>query len=375
VRFLTVLFILIASVVAGSCGDTPTQPTTLTVSSITPTSGTTLGGTPITITGSNFSAGAIVTVGGVAATDVTVNGSTLLTAVTPQHAAGAGDVVVTSGGRTGRLTAAFTYVAPAATINTPPVIGLMTARGTRPNEPAEFADLDEQINVTAVVTDAETASAQLTYEWNSNAGGTFTGSGVSVQWRAPISPPLIPINASLTLTVIERYASVDSSGLPLTQEHRVSKSISVSVHDSRKEVGDMARQFLLDFSDSSIQDVDYIMRNFTDASQCAGEKASETSDVTNNRRNKRITSFRVEQPSVSVNFGGTCPFRVKPADACAHIDVEWRDVALSNGSVSHTRGTDQVTAVYVAAQHRWGLCGSDYDGVSLPTGARVTRMP
>jgi hypothetical protein len=368
------LLVLAAAMAAGSCGS-PTQPsTTLTVSSITPTSGTTLGGTRVTITGSDFSAGATVTVGGVAATDVTVSGSGMLTAVTAQHAAGTADVVVTSGGKTGRLSVGFTYVAPAITTNTLPVIGVMTARGRRPNQPAQLADLDEQIGVTAVVTDAETPPAQLTYEWSSNAGGTFIGSGASVDWRAPLSPPLIPITATLTLTVIERYASVDSSGLPVTQENRVSKFITVSVHDSKKEVGDMARQFLLDFSDSSIQDVPYIMRNFTDVGFCAGDKADETNDVTNNRRNKRITSFRVDPPSVTVNFQGICPYRAKPGDACAQVAVDWRDVSLVGGPPSHVAGTDQVTAVYLAAQDRWALCGSDFDGVNLTTGVRMTRL-
>ena len=216
-----------------------------------------------------------------------------------------------------------------------------------PNQPAQFADLDEQIGVTAVVTDAETAAAQLMYEWSSNAGGTFIGSGASVDWRAPLSPPLIPINASLTLTVIERYASVDSSGLPVTQENRVSKFITVAVHDSKKEVGDMARQFLLDFSDSSIQDVTYIMRNFTDAGFCAGEKADETNDVTNNRRNKRITSSRVDSPSVTVNFRLSVLGPNRPT--LRAVDVGGGTCRLSAPSQSRA-GTDQVTAVCVAAQ-------------------------
>jgi hypothetical protein len=345
------------------------QPTTLTVSSITPTSGTTLGGTRITIIGLNFGAGATVTVGGVAATDVTVSGSGTLTAVTAQHVAGPADVVVIAGSKTGRLAAGFTYVAPAITTNTPPVIGLMSARGTRPNQPAQFADLDEQIGVTAVVTDAETAGAQLTYEWSSNAGGTFIGSGASVDWRAPLSPPSIPIGVSLTLTVIERYATVDSSGLPVTQENRVSKSMTVSVHDSKKEVGDMARQFLLDFSDSNIVDVGFILRNFTDdVPACEAGKNSEASDVTNNRRNFRITSSSVGAAGVSVNFRGTCPFRSLPGDACAQVPVDWRSTNLNTGGSEHVRGTDQVTAVYLPAQDRWRLCSSDFDGVQLPNG-------
>jgi hypothetical protein len=291
----------------------------------------------------------------------------MLTAVTAQHAAGVADVVVTSGGKTGSLPLAFTYVAPAATTNTPPVIALLSARGTRPNEPAQFADLDELIDVTAVVTDAESGGSQLTYEWSSNAGGTFTGSGASVKWRAPLSPPVLPLNASLTLTVIERYSSVDDSGLPVTRENRVSRFTTVSVHDSKTEVGDMARQFLLDFSDSSITDVPFILRNFTDdVPVCEAGKTSEGIDVANNRRNFRITSSSVGAASVTVNFSGICPFRSLPGDACAQVPVDWRSVNLNTGAAEHVGGTDQVTAVYLPAQNRWRLCSSDFNGFPLP---------
>src|SRR5690348_11540357 len=95
---------LVLSLTAGftlSCGDhqAPTGPSSsdLTVAAITPASGTTLGGTPITITGSHFAAGATVTIGGAGATSVTVNSDTSITALTPQHASGAADVVVNAG--------------------------------------------------------------------------------------------------------------------------------------------------------------------------------------------------------------------------------------------------------------------------------------
>ena len=367
VRLFTLLLALPALIAVGSCTKSPTQPTTLTVSSIAPASGTTLGGTPITITGSNFGAGATVTVGGVSATGVTVSGSTMITAVTAQRMAGVSDVVVTSGGNTGRLAAGFTYIAPAAATNAPPVIGLLSARGTRPNEPAQFADLDEQIDVSAVVADAETPGADLTYEWSSNAGGTFSGSGPSVKWRAPLSPPLIPINASLTLTVIERFASVDAAGLPVTQENRVSKTIEVSVHDSKSEIGAMARQFLLDFSDSSITDVSTILRNFTDdLPACRAAKNAEGSEIESNRQNYVITSSTVGNADVTINFQGICPVHTVYGDACAFVPVDWRSTWKATGLPEHVRGTDQVSAVYLPAQSRWRLCGSDFDGVTLP---------
>ena len=113
-----------ACVVAGlaSCGgDNPNDPSpnpgnqAPTVAAVAPAAGTTLGGTTITVTGTNFAAGATVTVGGTAATDVAVQGPTSLTARTPQHAAGPGDVVVTVAGRSGtRRTASCSRRRPRA---------------------------------------------------------------------------------------------------------------------------------------------------------------------------------------------------------------------------------------------------------------------
>lgn len=85
-----------------------------TVSGVNPASGPTAGGTSVTISGTGFAAGATVTLGGTAATGVAVNSSTTITAVTPAHAAGAVDVVVTNAnGQNGSKTNAFTYTAPA----------------------------------------------------------------------------------------------------------------------------------------------------------------------------------------------------------------------------------------------------------------------
>ncbi|HYL94985.1 MAG TPA: IPT/TIG domain-containing protein, partial [Terriglobales bacterium] len=83
---------------------------TPTVSSISPNSGSTNGGTSVAITGTNFAAGATVTFGGTAATNVTIASSTQITAITPAHAAGAVNVVVTNtGGPSGTLANGFTY--------------------------------------------------------------------------------------------------------------------------------------------------------------------------------------------------------------------------------------------------------------------------
>jgi hypothetical protein len=80
-----------------------------TITSVFPSSGGTNGGTVATITGTNFAAGATVTFGGVAATDVVVASSTMITAVTPSGSAGAVTVGVTVNSAAASLVNGFTY--------------------------------------------------------------------------------------------------------------------------------------------------------------------------------------------------------------------------------------------------------------------------
>ena len=85
------------------------------LNSITPTSGSTAGGTTVSISGGNIQPGATVRFGGTAATSVNVTSSSNLTLVTPAHAAGAVDVVLTNpDGQTSTLAGAFTYTTPAS---------------------------------------------------------------------------------------------------------------------------------------------------------------------------------------------------------------------------------------------------------------------
>ncbi len=88
-----------------------------TVTSISPTNGTTAGGTSVTITGTGFLTGATVSIGGTAATNVNVVGSTSITTTTPAHAAGAVNVVVTNtDAQAGTLTNGYIYGNPAPTV-------------------------------------------------------------------------------------------------------------------------------------------------------------------------------------------------------------------------------------------------------------------
>ncbi|HKG21855.1 MAG TPA: IPT/TIG domain-containing protein, partial [Blastocatellia bacterium] len=111
-----------------TAGTSPPAPAP-TVSAISPNSGTTSGGTPVTITGTNFAAGLTVAFGGTAATNVNVSNSTTITAVSPGHAAGGVDIVVTNpGGQSGTLVGGFTYTSPPP--QSPTVSSISPSSGT-----------------------------------------------------------------------------------------------------------------------------------------------------------------------------------------------------------------------------------------------------
>ena len=242
--------------------------------------------------------------------------------------------------------------------NNPPVIAGITIRGSRPNQPPSFADVSEMVSVIAEVRDDETPLAQLTMAWSS-AVGTFSGTGATVTWQAP-AQAATPQDVTLRLEVVERYGPATA---PTSLEHRVSSTATVRVHDSIREVGEKARQFLLDFSDSSIRDVPYIMRNFEP--DCYGT-AEEAAQVADNRAGYQILASSVGAATVSVNFGGVCAFRAKPGDACANVPVMWDSRDLATGARGIVRGTDQVAAVYVRSRGEWRLCDSQFDGIASP---------
>jgi hypothetical protein len=363
--FLVRLFVLLA-IWASACGGSNTTPTSTVprVLSVTPNSGTTLGGTAVTITGANFTAGATVTIGGAAANDVIVVNAAAVTATTSQHAAGIADVVVTVGAQSGSLPRGFTYIAPTATTNLPPSINGITAKGTTgPREPAGFASFDEIIIVSAEVVDAETPISGLTFDWTSDVG-TFAGSEPTVTWGAP----RIAGTVTLTLTVTETFRSVDDMGLPVTRVNQVRATTVVRVHDSIKEVSDLAFQFIEDFS-KQLEPV-FVTRNFSD--RC-NEAASELADVQNDQRLFTRTSYTIGVPMTTVLFSGTCPFRNRFGDACAQVPAEWHNIVKATGMPVFSQGIDQVTAIFEDDRNRWRLCASDFNQSSGTAGLHFKK--
>ena len=104
-----------------------------TISSASPNSGPVGGGTTVTISGLSFQSGATVTFGGTSASQVTFVSATQLQALTPTHAAGTANVVVTNpNGQSGSLSGGFTYNLPPKVSSVSPNSG-STAGGTAVN--------------------------------------------------------------------------------------------------------------------------------------------------------------------------------------------------------------------------------------------------
>jgi hypothetical protein len=338
------------------------------VTGVTPGAGTTVGGTLVTISGSGFSgAGATVTIGGAPATNVAVVTDSAITASTPQHASGSADVMVSVGGKTATLPNGYSYAAAAQTDNQAPVISGIIALGTKAHEPKAFADLDEEINVTATVTDKETPLDQLEYQWSAPAGG-FTGTGATVRWRAPHAAGAV----GLTLTVVERYQATDGAGRPVSQENRTASTLTVGVHDSAGEVADMANAFMLEFSKQS-PSPSQIVRNFYDG--CSGKRA-ENDDVTNNQNRYVIQSYHLDPAQVKLSFGGTCDntsHGARSGDACAYVGATWHSLDKTTNKTETVVGTDQLNSVFDGS--RWWLCNSDFFGKSSnPIAAPATGL-
>jgi IPT/TIG domain-containing protein len=337
------------------CGGGPSGPggQPPIVLAITPADGPRIGGTSVHISGANFGAGAVVTIGGVPATDVAVESSSTISAKTGPSSPGPADVAVTVGGRTGTLPGAFNYLAVSGE---PPVIASIAARGLRPNEPHNFADTGEEIIVAATVEDADTPSDQLVFQWTADAG-TFSDTGASVKWQAP-ADVLAPTTVTLSVTVSDNTGNSANS------------STTISLHDSVKEIGSLAREFLADFSDSN-RDAAFVVRNFSKSARCESERDSEFSQIDDNRKLYRITSSSVGAPTVKVQFASRpCTYEPRDGDACATVPAAWDSVCVTTGSTctpGRSDGIDHVTAVF--EQSQWRLCASYYQprGAARPS--------
>lgn len=271
---------------------------------------------------------------------------------------------------------------PTPVQNAPPVIKSLTATPTRvevsTSRCAGTSACPTRATLTATVEDAETPPAQLSYEWSATgvAGvqlGTFEGSGATVAWVAP-SAIAAAQTVDIRVTVVEKYAS--QVGGAIDREHRVSATTGIRVHDSVTEVGDLATQFLTEFSTSSIQDPQFLVRNFSDS--CPG-KAAELSDVTKERANYWILGSSLGPPAVTITFTPSpCGSLTRPeGDGCAQLSCRWTSQCLATadprvctpGRVYNPTGTCVLSAIY--ERERWWLCDSRFYQVGASVGTAV----
>jgi hypothetical protein len=362
----------VLTLAVAACGGSSTAPTPVpegpVVQSITPNSGSIAGGTEVTIRGLRFAAGASVAIGGQPAVDVAVQGTDTIIAKTPAGPAGVAAVVVTVAGRSGSLPAGFTYLTPPS--NNLPVILAISAQGTRPREPADFADLRESIAVSASVQDDETSADRLEYQWSASAGA-FEGSGARVTWRAPDTAPTTPAEVIITLRVVERY------GAGGFFQHQVTGTRAVSLHDSVREVSVMSERFLTEFSKPQTnKDWRDVMRDFDFTGTVCPDRSlaeAERNDVITHYTNFVMLDYKISAGVVTLEFGGTCAIpnrNPRRGDACAVVPVFWHstDRRDPNNQSRQVTGTDYISAAYSRAQSRWWLCSSDFkaaDSLSL----------
>lgn len=364
---LTIVLALVASLLT-SCGKGTTAPSaTFKLTSINPAVGSSLGGDRLLLTGERLPSNAQVLVGGAAATNVTVVDINTLSVVTPAHEVGSVDVEVVVGQERSVLKGSFTYERRTVA-NNPPVIVSMTAQGTRAGQPARYANIGERIPLVATITDDVTAVSALTFQWTTDRG-TIEGASDRVTFVAGADAG----TANISLTVIERYRAPDARGLPSDVENRITSSIIVNVHSELKEIGDMAVDFLRQFSISSVAPQD-VVRNFRDNCGANGTgKQDELAQVIANRRNFNIfPDWFVGEPRTTVSFNGVSPYRARRGDGWAAVNVRWRSeckvkddsVGCSAvGQTGSTSGVDWVTSIYDTSDRRWYLCDSDYEGI------------
>jgi hypothetical protein len=173
-----------------------------TLSAVSPNSGPTAGGTSVTINGAHFVNGAVVSIGGSSATNVSVASSTMITATTPAHAAGAVNVVVTNpDNQSATLTNGFTYNAPPAP----------TVSAVSPNSGTTLGGTSVTLTGTGFVTGATVRfGGTLATNVNVTSGTTITATTPAHAAGAVNVVVTNPDNQSATLTNGFTYTSAST---------------------------------------------------------------------------------------------------------------------------------------------------------------------
>jgi len=249
----------------------------------------------------------------------------------------------TEGSTAGTWTRPFKFQTDGAPNSLPTIEWLFTN--------TERAEINGQIELNAVVSDAETDPANLQYEWTAT-GGSFTGSGRSVMWNAPATAN--PALHELKLTVVEKYTTTDADGRTQTRENRVSRSVTAHVNDSAAELSALALTFLDDFVHSE-RSPEFCVRNFSD--NCRG-KAEELGDIQRNRVQYIIDPGRSSYRISSIGYNTPANVPTQATFATVLAPCEFGSTERATGIFGVARGTCRLTNVY--EDFRWRLCESNF---------------
>jgi hypothetical protein len=207
-------------------------------------------------------------------------------------------------------------------------------------------EVDQDVEVTAEVEDAETNPDQLTYEWSAPAG-TFSGTGRTVRWRLAKGAAQTPLDVTINLTVVERYTEVANS-IVITREQRVTQSAApFRAHDSDAELRKISIEFLVYLFGNSTISPSACLVDFSDS--CRG-KQDELQDIEHNRKTFVILSAQATIASVSISSDRMSADVIAP---CI-----FRDREIASGHEATSSGDCYLTAVY--ERDRWWLCSSSF---------------
>jgi hypothetical protein len=222
------------------------------------------------------------------------------------------------------------------------------------------AEVDVPITLTALVEDAETPIASLTFTWTADTG-TFSGSGGAVTWTAG-QDAATPADVMLTLTVTERYGSGTTQA-----ENKVTRTTTVRLNNSPRELRELSLRFLGDFANSRISP-EQCVAEFTDT--CRGKK-DEFDDIADNRHDFEIIGSTLRHSSVSVAASRTtatvhtsCSFTSRVI-ADSPREESCAGGKCPKGSVGSVQGDCWTTNVY--EKGRWWICESHFSSPSTLT--------
>jgi len=225
-------------------------------------------------------------------------------------------------------------------------------------------EADLSVNLTAVVSDAETPPDQMTYQWSATPdAGAFSGTGRLVTWKSPHLRPT-PGTYTITVTVTENFTE---NGQP--KQHVVRASTLIHYNDSWREVTDMGKRYLEQlFPNFSVSPKDAV-QDFSNS--CPG-KFAEQSDVAENRVNFQILSGTFTDLAITFNTAFTAGTM---KGTCAFVDIVKNPAFPNFGKKESVTGVCTLTTVY--EDWRWWLCDSTFRGTGttvLPSSMRG-RVP